>query len=68
MDSDQTGITCIVTIHGIGFQQPPASGVVGYADHLHRHLHPLLGETLCRSTCKAPILRRRPNLVAGRRG
>jgi hypothetical protein len=38
MDSDKTGITCIVTIHGIGFQQPPGEGVAGYADDLHAHL------------------------------
>ncbi len=31
-------ITCIVTIHGIGFQQPPLEGVPGYADDLHTHL------------------------------
>src|SRR5712692_9201603 len=37
-------ITCIVTIHGIGFQQPPTAGVPpatdtpGYADDLHAHL------------------------------
>lgn len=35
---------CLVTIHGIGFQQPPlrldgvGSGMDGYADDLHRHL------------------------------
>ncbi len=38
MESDNTGITCIVTIHGIGFQQAPGEGVAGYADHLHAHL------------------------------
>jgi hypothetical protein len=38
VDSDNTKITCIVTIHGIGFQQPPSEGKPGYADDLHAHL------------------------------
>ncbi len=38
MESDNTKITCIVTIHGIGFQQAPSEGVAGYADDLHKHL------------------------------
>jgi hypothetical protein len=50
MDSDNTsdnpGITCIVTIHGIGFQQPPSEDVAGYADDLHAHLHEHLGDLL----------------------
>jgi hypothetical protein len=50
MDSDNTsdnpGITCIVTIHGIGFQQPPGKDVAGYADDLHAHLHEHLGDLL----------------------
>ena len=33
-----SGITCIVTIHGIGFQEPPLDGVAGYADDLHMNL------------------------------
>jgi hypothetical protein len=33
-----SGITCIVTIHGIGFEQPPSNGIPGYADDLHAHL------------------------------
>jgi hypothetical protein len=36
--SDENKITCIVTIHGIGFQQPPGEDVDGYADDLHAHL------------------------------
>ena len=31
-------LTCLVTIHGIGFQQPPQPGVAGYADALHARL------------------------------
>lgn len=31
-------VTCLVTIHGVGFQQPPEDGVPGYADDLHRFL------------------------------
>src|SRR5689334_10772956 len=38
MASDENKITCIVTIHGIGFQQPPEENVDGYADDLHEHL------------------------------
>lgn len=30
--------TCLVTIHGIGFQEPPREGVAGYADGLHARL------------------------------
>ena len=43
-----TGITCLVTIHGIGFQQPPIDekGVSGYADGLHSSLTRYLGSTL----------------------
>jgi hypothetical protein len=33
-----TPATCLVTIHGIGFQEPPRPGVPGYADHLHAAL------------------------------
>lgn len=40
--------TCLVTIHGIGFQQPPDPDkkLPGYADELHRRLHVPLGERL----------------------
>ena len=41
-----SGITCLVTIHGIGFQQPPVPATdgggpaqPGYADQLHSLLH-----------------------------
>jgi hypothetical protein len=37
---------CLVTIHGIGFQQPPEDGRPGYADALHRHLRVKLGVRL----------------------
>lgn len=39
-----SGITCIVTIHGVGFQQPPLEGVPGYADDLHTHLCSILNQ------------------------
>ncbi len=39
-----SGITCIVTIHGVGFQQPPSEGVPGYADDLHTHLCSILNQ------------------------
>ncbi len=32
------GLTCLVTIHGIGFQQPPDAMNPGYADDLHTNL------------------------------
>lgn len=39
--------TCLVTIHGIGFQQPPLNdGTPGYADRLHESLHEYLKELL----------------------
>jgi len=38
--------TCIVTVHGIGFQQPPQDGRPGYADGLHENLRAVLGERL----------------------
>jgi hypothetical protein len=37
---------CLVTVHGIGFQQPPEDGRPGYADALHAHLRERLGERL----------------------
>ncbi len=42
------GVTCLLTIHGIGFQQAPHddAGVPGYADQLHADLHRLLPELL----------------------
>lgn len=40
------GLTCLVTIHGIGFQQPPEGGQPGYADTLHASLKQLLGDRL----------------------
>jgi hypothetical protein len=39
-------LTCLVTIHGVGFQQPPRDGVPGYADGLHEHLRESLGASL----------------------
>lgn len=40
------GITCLVTIHGIGFQQAPSDGAMGYADQLHASLARCLGGTI----------------------
>jgi hypothetical protein len=37
---------CLVTVHGIGFQQPPKDGKPGYADALHDHLREPLGDRL----------------------
>jgi|GEM_PF-546062 len=43
-----TNGVCLVTIHGIGFQQAPedANNVAGYADALHQSLHTLLPDLL----------------------
>ena len=37
--------TCLVTLHGIGFEQPPQPelNIPGYADQLHEHLSKYLG-------------------------
>jgi hypothetical protein len=35
-----------VTVHGIGFQQPPEDGLPGYADDLHAHLSEQLGASV----------------------
>jgi hypothetical protein len=49
-DSMGNTLICLVTIHGIGFQQPPLSGVAGYpdtpgyADSLHEHLSKYLDQ------------------------
>lgn len=40
------GLTCLVTIHGIGFQQPPTNDQPGYADNLHKSLKRVLGDRL----------------------
>ena len=42
----ESGTLCMVTIHGIGFQQPPLDGVAGYADDLHQNLSEHLDATL----------------------
>src|SRR5579872_5186908 len=41
-------VICIVTVHGIGFEQPPVDGQPGsgYADDLHQHLSKHLDATL----------------------
>src|SRR5215216_6930740 len=38
-------VTCVVTVHGIGFQSPPRDqeGIPGYADSLHAYLSTALG-------------------------
>jgi hypothetical protein len=38
--------TCLLTVHGIGFEQPPEGGRPGYADGLHAALHAVLGDRL----------------------
>ena len=39
-------VVCLVTIHGIGFEQAPENGTPGYADGLHEHLSVALGDDL----------------------
>jgi hypothetical protein len=46
-DAENSHLTCLVTIHGIGFQQPPLKdGTPGYADALHQHLRGYLDESV----------------------
>src|SRR5450755_1709231 len=40
------GSVCVVSVHGIGFQQPPRDGRPGYADALHDLLRKTLGDRL----------------------
>jgi len=42
------GLTCVITIHGIGFQKAPddEKGIAGYADELHGNLKRSLKEAL----------------------
>lgn len=48
MTAPSQGIICLLTIHGIGFQQAPndKAGIDGYADPLHAHLKDQLGAAL----------------------
>lgn len=41
-----TPLICVVTLHGIGFQQPPQDDIPGYADDLHQNLSTHLDETM----------------------
>lgn len=55
------GVTCLVSIHGIGFQQPPRDGRMGYADPLHTNLHKadlghlVLGDDPHRRDVRGPV-------------
>ncbi len=40
------GSSVLLTVHGIGFQQPPENGRAGYADELHRRLKSELADLL----------------------
>lgn len=40
------GKLCVLTVHGIGFQQPPTATAAGYADRLHDNLAGALGDML----------------------
>jgi hypothetical protein len=41
-----TPVICMVTLHGVGFEQPPQGNIPGYADDLHQHLSKYLDETM----------------------
>jgi hypothetical protein len=43
---EKDGICCLVTIHGVGFMQPPEGTTPGYADPFHDHLASQLGDLL----------------------
>lgn len=42
MDPPERKYVCLVTVHGIGFQQAPEGDTPGYADELHKHLRKAL--------------------------
>lgn len=37
---------CLLTIHGVGFEEPPHDGMPGYADSLHEHLSQHLDKSI----------------------
>ena len=39
-------VICMVTLHGVGFEQPPEGDIPGYADDLHQQLSKYLDETM----------------------
>jgi hypothetical protein len=45
---------CVLTVHGIGFQQPPLPATPGYADVLHTNLGEVLGDRLGGDPYRAP--------------
>jgi hypothetical protein len=49
-----TGSVCLVTVHGIGFQQAAddKADIAGYADQLHTHLREFLGTDLGDDPCR----------------
>ncbi|HZU16687.1 MAG TPA: hypothetical protein VFD01_08855 [Candidatus Dormibacteraeota bacterium] len=48
------GLCCLLTVHGVGFQQAPGPGVPGYADALHLALAERLGPWLSDDPRRAP--------------
>lgn len=46
MSDAPSDLTCLVTIHGIGFQQFPVDGIPGYADGLHERLNQCVDPTV----------------------
>jgi hypothetical protein len=47
---------CVLTVHGIGFQQPPLHDVPGYADVLHQNLAADLGHLLGNDPNREPAV------------
>jgi hypothetical protein len=47
---------CVLTVHGIGFQQPPLRGLPGYADVLHQNLAGDLGHLLGNDPNREPAV------------
>lgn len=41
-EAERPPVICLVSIHGVGFEQPPLPGVPGYADSLHDGLRAAL--------------------------
>ena len=46
MEPSKPKYVCLVTVHGIGFQQAPEGTTPGYADELHKHLRKALPNEL----------------------
>ncbi|GCE46627.1 hypothetical protein KTH_14960 [Thermosporothrix hazakensis] len=41
-----SSLLCLVSLHGVGFEQTPGEQIPGYADYLHRHLSKFLDSSV----------------------